>query len=181
MELAKLPPPTPPSAAISSSTQNGVSAFCTAKPSSVAGMSSRPADTIVQLRPPNVATANVYGKRRVAPTRLGSEISQKDSVVVSAKPAAGSITTTMLHSCQTMKPRNSAKIDQRRLRRAIARPCEAQKAASSGFQPSIHRPGRRVGDVGGVAVSGVVLVGAVLRVVAMELLGRAAQRMLPRP
>ena len=32
----------------------------------------------------------------------------------------------MLHSCQTEKPRNSAKIDGHRLRRATARPFSAQ-------------------------------------------------------
>jgi hypothetical protein len=32
----------------------------------------------------------------------------------------------MLHSCQTMKPRNSAKIDHFRLREAIFLPCDCQ-------------------------------------------------------
>ena len=59
IELAKLPPPTPPSAATSSSTPNGVSGLETTMPSSTAGMSRRPAETIVQLRPPKIATMNV--------------------------------------------------------------------------------------------------------------------------
>ena len=59
IELAKLPPPTPPSAATSSSTPNGVSGFETTMPSSVAGISSSAADTIVQFRPPKIATMNV--------------------------------------------------------------------------------------------------------------------------
>ena len=71
-------------------------------------------------------------------------MSQNSWGLVSSKPAAGSITTTMLHSCQMMNPRNSAKIDQPRFRRAIGRPSASQKAESSGFQPSTHRPGRRV-------------------------------------
>ncbi len=31
---------------------------------------------MVQLRPPKIATMKVYGNRKVAPTRLGSEMSQ---------------------------------------------------------------------------------------------------------
>ena len=42
----------------------------------------------------------MYGKRSVAPTRLGIEMSQKIWLLSKAKPAAGSSTTTMLHSCQ---------------------------------------------------------------------------------
>ena len=94
-------------------TPKGVSGLPTTMPRRIAGISSSPAEIIVQLRPPNFATMNVYGNRIVAPTRLGSEMSQNASELLKAKPAAGSITTTMLHSCQTMKPRNSAKIDQR--------------------------------------------------------------------
>ncbi len=75
---------------------------------------------------------NVYGTRRVAPTRAGIEISQNACVSVSRKPAAGSITTVIDHSCQTTKPRNSQKIDQRRLRPAIARPSPSHWTWSSG-------------------------------------------------
>ena len=150
IELAKLPPPTPAVAATTSSIQNGASGFCTTMPSSIAGMSSRPAEIIVQFRPPTMATMNVYGNRRVAPTRLGSEISQNDSAVVSSKPADGSITTTMLHSCQTTKPRNSAKIDQPRFRLAIRLPWDCQNAGSSGVHPSSQRPGLIVGACAGV-------------------------------
>src|SRR6187431_3721669 len=144
IELAKFPPPTPPRAATRSSTGNGVSGLETTMPSSVAGMSRSPAETIVQLRPPKIATMKVYGNRSVAPTRLGTEMSQNSSELDRVNPAAGSMTTTMLHSCQMMKPRNSAKIDHWRLRRAIGRPSDSQNPESSGFQPSTHRPGRRV-------------------------------------
>ncbi len=92
------------------------------RPARSSGRSSRPAEMIVQLRPPNFGTRNEYGMRRVAPTRLGMEMSQKISPVLRSKPAAGSVTATIDQSCQTTKPRNSAKIDQRRLRRAMARP-----------------------------------------------------------
>ena len=53
----------------------------------------------------------------------------------------------MLHSCQTEKPRNSAKIDGHRLRRATRRPFAAQNDASSGSQSSIHRPRRGASTV----------------------------------
>lgn len=142
IELAKLPPPTPPSAAISSSTPKGVSGLDTAKPRSVAGIRRSPAETMVQLRPPKMATMKVYGKRSVAPTRLGSEISQNASELDRVNPAPGSITTTIDQSCQMMKPRNSAKIDQPRLRRAMGRPSLCQNFGSSGSHPSIQRPAR---------------------------------------
>src|SRR6478609_7043288 len=80
--------------------------------------------------------------RRVAPTRLGMEISQKISEVLKVNPAAGSWTTTMDHSCQTTKPRNSAKMDQLRLRRAIERPWDSHWCLFSASQLAIQRPGR---------------------------------------
>src|SRR5215218_816326 len=81
--------------------------------------------------------------RRVAPTRLGMEISQKISEVESVKPAAGSWTTTMDQSCHTTKPRNSAKIDQLRLRRAMVRPADSHCSLFSATQLAIQRPGRK--------------------------------------
>src|SRR5680860_309258 len=75
IELAKLPPPKPASAATNSITPNGVSGFPTLNPRAIDGMSRRPAEMIVQLRPPNLGTRKVYGNRRVAPTRLGIEMS----------------------------------------------------------------------------------------------------------
>jgi hypothetical protein len=73
----------------------------------------------------------------------------------------------MLQSCQPTTPWNSAKIDQFRFRRAIARPWEDHWAVSSGFQWSIQRPGRvaRAGAVdSGAAWGGAPCGGAVLRV-----------------
>ncbi len=97
---------------------------------------------IVQLRPPKSGTRNEYGIRSVAPTRAGIEMSQKIWLLSSAKPASGSMTATMLHSCHTTKPRNSAKIDHTRLRLAIARPGPSHWETFSGSQPSIQRPRR---------------------------------------
>src|SRR5688500_13436097 len=80
--------------------------------------------------------------RSVAPTRLGMEMSQKISDVLKVKPAPGSWTTTMDQSCQTTKPRNSAKMDQLRLRRAIERPWDSHWCLFSASQLAIQRPGR---------------------------------------
>src|SRR5690242_17088222 len=111
MLLAKLPPPTPAVAATSAISQNGVSGRAMKNASPPVGISSSIAETIVQFRPPNFGTANVYGNRSVAPTRLGSATSQNNWSVVYVNPAFGIDTTTMLHSCHTENPRNSAKID----------------------------------------------------------------------
>ena len=70
------------------------------------------------------------------------EISQKICPVSKVNPAAGRETTTMLQSCQITKPRNSAKIDHRRLRAAIRFPPPSHCSGSSAFQLSIQRPGR---------------------------------------
>ena len=103
IELAKLPPPKPERPATRSMTQNGVDGFAThaARPS--VGMSSSSAETMVQLRPPKRETVNVYGIRRVAPMRLGIEMSQNVCDVSNLKPAAGSWTVVLLgksgHNC----------------------------------------------------------------------------------
>ena len=96
IDEAKLPPPKPASAAMKSMTPNGVSGLPTAMPSAVAGISRSAAEIIVQLRPPNFGTRKVYGKRRVAPTSAGIEMSQNVWPMSKLKPAAGSCTTTML-------------------------------------------------------------------------------------
>ena len=58
----KLPPPTPASIATASSVPNDTPGSSTSAVA-VIGTSSSAALTIVQLRPPNFATANVYGSR----------------------------------------------------------------------------------------------------------------------
>ena len=82
--------------------------------------------------------------RSVAPTRAGVDTSQNIWSTVRVKPTPFSWGTTMLHRAQTAKPRNSAKIDQPRLRRAVGRPTEVHWSGFSGSQPSIQRPGRWV-------------------------------------
>src|SRR5687768_7365045 len=91
--------------------------------------------------------------RRVAPTRLGMEISQKISEVLKVKPAAGSWTTTIDHSCQTTKPRNSAKMDQLRFLRAMERPRLSHCCLFSASQFAIQRPGRTSRAGASVAVA----------------------------
>src|SRR5579859_1047401 len=101
IELAKLPPPKPERPATASMTQNGVCGFATQAARPRVGIRSRSAETIVQLRPPKRETMNVYGMRRVAPTRLGIEMSQNVCDVSKWKPAAGSWMTTIDQSCHT--------------------------------------------------------------------------------
>ena len=79
---AKLPPPSPAVAATSPMSQNGVVGRVTSSASSVVGMSSSAALTIVQLRPPNLGTANVYGKRMSAPMSPGIATSENSCSVV---------------------------------------------------------------------------------------------------
>src|SRR5690606_22839995 len=94
----------------------------------------------------------------------GIEMSQKIWPVSKVNPAAGSDTTTIDHSCQTTKPRNSAKIDQPRFRRAMARPWPSHCTWSSGFQWSIQRPGLVTSAAAGAAwtAAGATCWGAVL-------------------
>src|ERR671916_85907 len=74
----------------------------------------------------------------VAPTRPGSATSQKSSFGLKVKPMAGNNAATMLNNCQTENPKNSAKIEKTRLRRATYLPLLSQNALSSGFQLSIQ-------------------------------------------
>src|SRR6478736_8305613 len=144
IELAKLPPPKPAVAAIRQKAQYGVSGFCTATAKSSVGMSSRAALIIVQLRPPNLGTANVYGSRSSDPTRLGSATSTKSCCGVNEKPICSRNAELTLQISQTEKPRCSAKIDQIRLRRATCLPPPSQNSGSSGRQSSIQWLSRRV-------------------------------------
>lgn len=70
IEEAKLPPPTPVSAATTRSVVYDTPGFMT-KAAATVGTSSSSALTIVQLRPPNFATAKVYGTRSTPPTSVG--------------------------------------------------------------------------------------------------------------
>src|SRR5687767_3160755 len=129
---AKFPPPKPASAATKSITPKDVPGLLTAQVRPTHGMTRSRAETTVQLRPPNFGTANVYGNRSVAPTRLGIATSQKSWLSVNAKPTLLRFTVTIDQITQTEKPRCSARIDQTRLRRATLRPAPSQKVGSSG-------------------------------------------------
>ncbi len=75
IEEAKLPPPTPARPARHSSVvydTPGRSVTATA----TVGTSSSNALTIVQFRPPNRATAKVYGSRSTDPTAAGTAVSR---------------------------------------------------------------------------------------------------------
>src|SRR5262245_12966007 len=91
IEEAKLPPPKPAVAATNNSTPKGISGLDTAHASRRHGINSSSAETMVQLRPPNIGTANVYGSRRKAPTPLGTATSQRASVAVRANPDAAGL------------------------------------------------------------------------------------------
>ncbi len=98
----------------------------TAQASAAHGITSRSAETTVQLRPPNLGTAKVYGSRRVAPTRFGMATSQNSWLSVKAKPTLFRLTVTIDQITQTEKPRCSARIENTRLRRATLRPPPSQ-------------------------------------------------------
>ncbi len=70
IEEAKLPPPTPVSAATTISVVYDTPGFIT-KAAVTVGTSSSSALTTVQFRPPNIATAKVYGTRSTPPTSVG--------------------------------------------------------------------------------------------------------------
>jgi hypothetical protein len=73
IDEAKLPPPAT-AARISSVGYDTPGSIRNA--ASKAGTSSSDALTMVQLRPPNRATANVYGIRSTDPTRAGTAVSR---------------------------------------------------------------------------------------------------------
>src|ERR1700757_3307247 len=147
IDEAKLPPPRPAVAATTTSSANGVWGWLTAQASNRHGITNRVAEMIVQLRPPKIGTANVYGNRRKAPTPLGTATRHRAWLAVSAQPDGAGwpwapaviCTTTMLQSIHTLNPTCSAKMEKIRLRRAIALPVVSQNTGSSGRQSSIQR------------------------------------------
>src|SRR5215203_6545957 len=74
----------------------------------------------------------------VAPTRPGNATNQKSSFGLKVKPMADNNAATMLNNCQTENPKNSAKIEKTRLRRATYLPWLSQNALSSGSHFSIQ-------------------------------------------
>src|SRR3954469_16227017 len=141
IEEAKLPPPTPAMAATSTNVPSEVPGCITSAHSDV-GTSRSSALATVQLRPPNRATASVYGTRSTAPTSVGVEVSRNLSPTDS--PYFGPMNSTITdHRLHIEKPTCSVRMDRMRLRRAVARPGGAQNSGSSGSHCSIHRPPRR--------------------------------------
>src|SRR5882724_2705938 len=132
----KLPPPTPAVAATTSSIENDTPGWRTVA-ANTHGSNSKRALTIVQLRPPNLATANVYGMRMPAPTAAGNVVSRNfcDGSIPYCGPRNSTNTD---HIVQTENPMCSEKIDRIRFRRAIRDPRVAQNSASSGRQSSIQ-------------------------------------------
>src|SRR5215218_8805398 len=148
IELAKLPPPTPARHETISSVENetpGSSTIAVA----IVGTSSSAALTIVQLRPPNFATANVYGSRTNAPSAVGSVVSRNLPAGSMPNTGSGRKRTSTDHRLQTEKPMCSEKIEKKRFRRATALPVDSQNSGSSGRQSSIHLPDRSLGGSGG--------------------------------
>lgn len=76
----------------------------------------------------------------MAPTRGGIATSPKSCAAVKSNPMAGNKAATMLKSCHTAKPRNSAKIEKTRLRHATYLPLLSQNSLSSGSHSSIQLP-----------------------------------------
>src|SRR3954466_3209981 len=153
IELAKLPPPTPARQLTTSRVENetpGSSTIAVA----MAGTSSSAALTIVQLRPPNLATANVYGRRTNAPSAVGSVVSRNLPAGSMPNTGSGRNSTSTDHRLQIEKPMCPEKTEQNRLHRATGRPVDSQNSTSSGRQSSIQRPPSRPGGrwVDGAAV-----------------------------
>ena len=85
------------------------------------GISSSSALMMVQLRPPNVATANVYGSRSTAPTSVGTAVSR--NLPAGSMPYSGPRNSTSTdHMLQTEKPMCSETTEKIRLRLAIGAP-----------------------------------------------------------
>src|ERR1700760_2941430 len=98
------------------------------------GINSTSAENTVQLRPPNLAVANVYGKRRHAPTSVAVAPSRNLSPAEKPYTDAGMNNTITDQIDQIEKPMCSAVTDQIRLRRAILSLPASQAAVSSGSQ-----------------------------------------------
>src|SRR5215211_5922170 len=139
IELAKLPPPTPARQETTRSVGNETPGSSTTAVA-IVGTSSSAALTIVQLRPPNRATANVYGSRTNAPSAVGSVVSRNLPAGSMPNTGSGRNSTSTDHRLQTEKPTCSEKIEKNRFRRATFLPVPSQNCASSGRQSSIHLP-----------------------------------------
>src|SRR4051812_5257340 len=136
MDDEKLPPPTPAIAATISSDENDTPG-CSTKIAAIVGMRSSAALTTVQFRPPNLATANVYGSRMPAPTAVGSVVSR--NFCDGSSPYSGPRKSTNTDQrLQIENPMCSEKMENMRFRFATFSPFSAQNTGSSGRQSSIQ-------------------------------------------
>src|SRR3712207_1491899 len=114
IEEAKLPPPTPATAARISSGEDETPGRMR-NAARIDGISSRLALMMVQLRPPKRATANVYGIRSTEPTRAGTAVSR--NFPAGSTPYWGPRNSTSTdHIVHTENPMCSEKIEKTRLR-----------------------------------------------------------------
>src|SRR3954451_10161836 len=114
IDEAKLPPPTPATAASTISVEYETPGRIR-KAASTAGTSSSDALKMVQWRPPKRATAKLYGIRSAAPTRVGTAVS-RNLPAGSTWYAGPRNRTSTDHSDQTEKPMCSEVIEKIRLR-----------------------------------------------------------------
>src|SRR3989440_5649848 len=120
IDEAKLPPPTPVIAARIISVVYDTPGL-TRIAVGIAGSSSRAALMIVQLRPPKVATANVYGSRSTDPTSAGTAVSR--NFPAGSMWDAGPRNSTLTHHIVQMeKPRGSDRVGKIRVPRATLAP-----------------------------------------------------------
>src|SRR3954467_12417971 len=109
IEEAKLPPPTPATAASTSSVEYDTPGLIR-NAARTAGTSSSEALKTVQLRPPKRATAKLYGMRRAAPTRVGTAVSR--NFPAGSMPYSGPRNSTITdQSDHTEKPMCSEVIE----------------------------------------------------------------------
>src|SRR5262245_55348740 len=105
---AKLPPPSPVSAAHSRYGHSGRPGGASSHIVTGVGISSTNAENIVQLRPPKVAVARVYGMRRHAPTSVAVAPSRNLSPAEKPYTACGMNSTITDQIDQMEKPTCSA-------------------------------------------------------------------------
>lgn len=138
IEEAKLPPPMPVSAATATKVVYEVPGSITMKAATV-GTSRVNALNTVQFRPPNLATAKVYGTRTRAPTSVAVEI--RKNFPAGSTPYSGPMNRTITdHRVQMENPMCSESTENQRFRRAIRSPFSFQNVSSSGSHCSIQRP-----------------------------------------
>src|SRR4051812_36259878 len=131
---AKLPPPKPASAAHARYGHKGRPGLASNHIVPSVGISSTNAENTVQLRPPKVAVASVYGMRRHAPTSVAVAPSRNLSPAEKPYTDSGMNSTITDQMDQIEKPMCSATTDQIRLRRAMYLLPASHATVSSGTQ-----------------------------------------------